>query len=46
MTFKNWEEAEVYFYEHFGCESDDSDKENARVERWIEINGHKIKNND
>lgn len=36
LTFK---EASAKFYEKFDCLSDDADKEEARIERWIEANG-------
>jgi hypothetical protein len=38
MTFSSYDEAEEYFYEHFGCNSDDVDVESERVERWINDN--------
>lgn len=40
--FKSWEEAEEAFYKVNDCISDDSDKEGARVERWVEDCGHKV----
>jgi 5-bromo-4-chloroindolyl phosphate hydrolysis protein len=37
-SFPSIEAAEDYFYKHFDCLSDDTDKEWARVERWISDN--------
>ncbi len=39
LTFSSFEEAEEYFYKHIGqCDSDDSDKEEAKIMEWIEGN--------
>jgi hypothetical protein len=45
MKFKTWEDAEIEFYKLEDCLSDDPDKEQARVERWIEDNNHVIEEN-
>lgn len=37
-VFKTLKEAEEYFYKSFDCMSDDPDKENARIDEWIESN--------
>lgn len=42
MKFKTYDEAEEKFYETNDCVSDDSDKEQARVERWLEDNSHEV----
>ena len=42
MTFDTFEEARDEFHRQFGCDSDDPDIEDAKVERWIEDHGHKI----
>lgn len=41
-TFATWRDAEDAFYESHDCLSDDSDKEQARVERWVESEGHVV----
>jgi hypothetical protein len=37
------EQADKLFYETHDCLSDDPDKENARIDRWIGDNNIKIK---
>ena len=41
-TFTSWEEAEEAFYKTNDCASDDSDKEGARIEAWVEDMGYKV----
>jgi hypothetical protein len=42
MIFNSWEEAEEKFYKTNDCLSDDSDKEGARIEAWVEGCGHHV----
>lgn len=42
MTFDTWSDAEDAYYAHHQCDSDDADKEQARVERWVESEGHVV----
>lgn len=42
MIFKSWEEAEKLFDDEMGCISDDVDKEEARLMRWMESSGHEV----
>jgi len=44
MVFDNWEQAQDYYYKHHQCDSDDVEKEQALIERWIESEGHTITN--
>ncbi len=37
-----WEDAEDKYYETHDCNSDERDAEVARIERWVEDNGHKV----
>lgn len=37
-----WDEARELFYESHSCDTDDSDRENARIERFIENSGIEI----
>ena len=41
-VFSSWEDAETEFYKTHDCMSDDSDKEEARVERWIDEMGYEV----
>jgi len=38
--FETWTEATTAYYKTHDCMSDDSDKENTKVERWIEDMGY------
>ena len=42
IKFKNWEEAEVAYYESHQCDSDDVDVEEGRIMRWLDENGHTV----
>ncbi len=42
MIFDSWDEAEAKFYTTHDCLSDDAEREQARVERWVESNGHVV----
>ena len=42
MTFDTWEQAQDAYYAHHQCDSDDVEKEEARIIRWIEEEGHTI----
>lgn len=41
-TFNTWADAEKIFDKEMGCLSDDVEKEEARLERWIEDNNHEV----
>lgn len=42
MIFNSWEQAQDYYYKHHQCDSDDADKEEARIIKWAEEEGHTI----
>jgi len=43
FIFKTWKEAQEEYYKHYDCLSDDSDKENHRIEVWMELFGHELR---
>ena len=40
--FKSVEEMEAEYYKTHDCLSDDSDEENARIERWVDDNNYTL----
>jgi len=38
MKFKTYDDAEEYFYEHFGSATDDPDDEETRFMNWVNDN--------
>lgn len=41
--FDSWEQASEEYYKSHDCMSDDVDKEDAAIERWIEGIGYELK---